>query len=92
MQKIKCNSINYRKGFIEVLANIHSGCINIETWSIHPDADISEQGLVFNEIPYEYFTGNTEIELNLKNAEELLTSLQKAILELKTGKEETTSE
>ncbi len=83
MKKIICNSVSYRKGFIEVSANIHQGCVNLETWSIHPDVDMSDSGLSFGEIPESEFTGNTELELSLENAEELLTLLQKSILEMK---------
>ena len=82
MNKIKCNSINYRKGYIEVTGNIHEGHVNIEAWRIHPDTDISGD-MSFEEISDEAFTSNTELELTLENAEELVKALQGAIRKTK---------
>lgn len=84
MKKIKCNSVNYRKGYIEVSGDIHEGCINIETWNIHPDSDIS--GSVFDQLSDKAFLANTEIELSVDNAKELLKLLQEAITEAETLK------
>ncbi|MBT2332319.1 hypothetical protein J7E49_00105 [Variovorax paradoxus] len=42
-KKIRFNDVCYRQGFLEVTANIHPGHINLETWEIHPDLDISEK-------------------------------------------------
>ncbi len=81
MNKIACNSINYRKGFIEV-ADIHEGCINIETWIIHPDFDLSSIGMSFDAVPEDQVTGNTEIELSIANAKALLEQLKEAISRL----------
>jgi len=66
MNKIKCDNVNYRKGFIEVVDNFHDDCINIETWCIHPDIDITPENIAFEDVPESGFTGNTELELSLK--------------------------
>lgn len=43
--RFKCNSISYRKGYIEVVADIHAGLINMETWNIHSELGITERML-----------------------------------------------
>jgi len=83
MKKIKCNTIDYRQGFIEVLGNIHANCVNLEVFWIHPEIDLSKKGLAFNEIPDKCFTGNVELELSLKNVKELLAAIKKAKLDVK---------
>lgn len=85
MKKIKCDGVNYRKGFIEVSGNIHEGFINLEVWRIHPDTDISSD-MAFDEIPDEAFTSNAELELSLENAEELLNALKQLVSHAKRGK------
>jgi hypothetical protein len=32
--------VDYRQGFIEVLANIHQGLVNVETWQVGVQVDI----------------------------------------------------
>ncbi len=76
---INCNSVEYRKGFIEVIGDIHNECINVEVWNIHPDIDISGTNLDSEKIKDEYITANTEIELSIQNTEVLIKKLQKAI-------------
>ena len=76
---IKCNSIEYRKGCIEVRGDIHIDCVNIEAWNIHPDLDISGIDLGDDSMPEEAVTANTEIELSIKNAEDLVQQLVEAI-------------
>jgi len=76
---IKCNSIEYRKGYIEVRGDIHIECVNVEAWNIHPDIDISGIDLGDDSMPEEAVTANTEIELSIKNAEELVQQLVEAI-------------
>ena len=84
MNIIRCNVIDYRKGFIEVQSRIHDGCINIETWQTAPDIDIT--GLVIGDekITDDDVTGNAEIELSLENAEHLVAQLQNAINDIKS--------
>ena len=81
--RIKCNSINYRKGYVDVSEDVHQGFINIETWSVHPDCDISDIDLTDDSLPDEAVTGNTEIELNKIEAINLVNLLQKAIANIK---------
>ncbi|MET0063683.1 MAG: hypothetical protein ABW176_15450 [Candidatus Thiodiazotropha endolucinida] len=79
MKKIKCNSIDYRKGFLEVSYNVHDAYINLEVWNIHPDTDISGESTEFEDISEELFTGNTEIEMSIDEAEQLLKKLKECI-------------
>ncbi|AZZ90695.1 hypothetical protein EUZ85_08205 [Hahella sp. KA22] len=76
---IKCNSIEYRKGYIEVLAGIHDECVNIEAWNIHPEVDITSLDLGDESLPEGAVTSNTEIELSLENAELLISLLTQAV-------------
>lgn len=85
LNKIRCNAIEYRQGFIEVQSRIHEDCINIETWQINPDINITNLNLTDEEVADDDITGNTEIELSLKNAEYLINLLQAAISDVKSG-------
>lgn len=84
IKKIKCDNVNYRKGYIEVSSDIHKGYLNIEAWNIHPDVDISDN-LSFDQVDDEAFTGNIEIELNLENAKELFDELEKFLAKKRNG-------
>ncbi len=79
MSVIKCNSINYRKGYIEVESEIHKGCVNLEVTQIHPDVDITSTRLGDGKLSDEAFIGNTEIELSLEEAKNLIELLKNAI-------------
>lgn len=85
---ISCNSVEYRKGFIEVRGDIHDDYVNVEVWNVHPDIDISGIDLDSQDMKDEYITANTEIELSIKNAEVLIKELQNAI-EVANGKKYT---
>ena len=76
---IKCNTIEYRKGFVEVRANIHDDNINIEVWNIDPDVNITNVSLGDYSLKDESIIANTEIELSIINAEDLILQLQEAI-------------
>lgn len=76
---IKCNSIKYRKGFVEVRGDIHNDCINIETWNIDPDVNIANVNLEDNSLKEESIIANTEIELSITNAKALILLLQEAV-------------
>lgn len=76
---IICNDIAYRQGFIEVAAGIHPHHINIETWNIHPDCDISSLSLTDATLSDQEIIGNTEIELSVSQATALVESLLMAI-------------
>ena len=83
MNAIKCNNVNYRKGFIEVECGIHEGCVNLEVTGIHPDIDISDLELGEGKLSDESFISNTELELSISEAEKLVDLLQEAIANLK---------
>ncbi|MFT4929960.1 MAG: hypothetical protein ACI8WB_006095 [Phenylobacterium sp.] len=74
---IKCNSINYRQGYIEVLGNIHDGCINIETTQVHPDVTNLDSNTI--SLADEDITASTEVELSINEAEILVEQLLTAI-------------
>ena len=82
MKKIKCDNINYRKGFVEVASNIHKGFINVETWTIDPDFNIEKFKFGDDILPDGTVTGITEIELSRENAMELVKLLQEELLKL----------
>lgn len=77
--KMKCNNINYRKGYIEVISNIHDDCINLEVTTIHPDIDISNIELTDPEFPDNAVMSNTEIEINIEEAKQLIEFLKSSI-------------
>jgi hypothetical protein len=76
---IKCNTIEYRKGFVEVRGDIHNNSINVEVWNIDPDVNITNVSLEDNSLKDESIIANTEIELSITNAEALVLLLQEAI-------------
>lgn len=77
--RIYCKSISYRAGFIEVAPNIHQGHINVEVWNIHPDFDKPTADIRDGSVPDEDVTGNTEIELDVAQARQLVELLKLAI-------------
>ena len=79
LPKIHCKSISYRSGFIEVVPNIHPGHVNIEVWNLHPDYDRSARDIADERIADTDVIGNTEIELDLHQAKELVRLLGMAI-------------
>ena len=83
MKKIKCNSVNYRQGYVEVESGIHEGCVNLELTGIHPEIDITNISLGSGELSDDAFISNVELELNLDEAQLLVTLLQDAISNLK---------
>jgi len=80
---IKCNNIEYRKGYIEVSANIHPGFINLETWDIDADADITNIDLKDECLSDDAVVANTEIEMSVSEAENLIELLQQAVTKVK---------
>lgn len=77
--RIRCDSINYRQGFIEVVAGIHEGCINIETWQIQPDLKITDLDIRSPDFPDSEVLNNTEIELCIEKAKTLIFLLSNAV-------------
>lgn len=84
--KIKCDTIGYRKGYIAVTPGIHAGCINIESWDVHADVDLAEMDIFNGDFSDDAFRGNTEIEMNIEEARELVKQMQAAIAILESGK------
>ena len=84
-QKIRCNDIAYRKGFIEVTSEIHAAYINLEAWQVHPEVDIANIDVTDESFPDEGVTGNIELEMSVEVAECLIKALQAAIYKLKAG-------
>ena len=82
-KKIKCNNVDYRKGYIEVTPGIHDGCINIEAWDVHVDVDILSIEISDDNFPENGVTGNTEIEMSISEAEQLIEELQSAVTQLR---------
>ncbi len=76
--RIRCATVPYRSGFIEI-ANVHSGCVNLETW----DADLAKApaGADVRDIafPEEAVRANVELELTISEARTLVTLLEHAI-------------
>lgn len=81
--KLKCSGVPYRQGFIEVIPNIHKGYINIETWMIHPDHDLT--GREFGDVvgADDAVMKSTELELTMDAATALIQLLQTAIDKVK---------
>lgn len=74
--RIKCDSIAYRQGFIEVTSGIHEGCVNIEMWDIAADASLGDVTWVDDRaIPDSSIIANTEIELSTEQARSLAEAL-----------------
>ena len=81
-QTIRCNSISYRKGFVEV-SRVHNGCVNLESWSVNSETEISGIDIRDERIGDDDVTGNVELELGIEAAERLITALQAAVDELR---------
>ena len=75
--RIRCNVIAYRKGYIEVTAGIHSGCVNIEAWNTDPNLGIDDVDV--GDLPAGAIIGNTELELSVEMARALLHALDIAV-------------
>ncbi len=75
--RFRCFGITYRAGFIEVMY-VHPRHINLEAWAINPEAIREEIAWVTN-VPESEITGNTEIELDFRQALELSDALQVAV-------------
>jgi hypothetical protein len=84
--KIRSNVINYRKGFVEFTPLIHDGCINIETWHVHPDIDISSLDIGDGRFPDGGVIANTELELSIEAAEQMIEALQSGISEVRASR------
>ena len=81
-QSIRCNSIAYHKGFVEV-SRVHDGCVNLESWSVHSETDISGVGIRDERIDDELITESVELELGIEATVRLIAALQAAVDELR---------
>jgi len=76
--RLKCDTIPYRKGFVEVVSQIHEGCVNLETFHIHVDTDL--KGVAWlGELADSGVVGNCELELTFEEARQLAETLLAAI-------------
>ena len=85
---LKCNSVDYRKGYIEVAPNIHPNCVNIELWEIRAEKDINN--LSFDDesaFVDEDVISNIEFELSVQETKALINKLSKAIEEVENAKD-----
>lgn len=78
---IRCNTISYRQGYIEVIGGIHEGLVNLETWDIDGRCDISNMDLKSGDFPEGAVVGNVELELTPSEARKLIDLLELAIKE-----------
>jgi|JRYH01.1.fsa_nt_gb hypothetical protein len=76
---VRCSGISYRQGFIEVRHGIHPGFINVECWMMDPAADLSRLEQETVGLPDTAVIANTELELSVASARELVLLLQQAI-------------
>jgi len=89
VKKIKCDNIDYRKGYVEVGSGIHDGYINIEMWDISPEADLKNTDIDDENFQDNYIQGNTEIEMSISEANDLVSRLKKAISEVESSNNKT---
>lgn len=84
--RVQCNAVNYRQGIIEVIGGIHPGLVNLETFQLHVDVNLSgddpESKLTDNN-----YTANTELELTPPQARSLAAALLAAAEEAEQGSE-----
>lgn len=76
--RLKCDSVVYRKGFIEVTPAIHDGCVNIETWGIDADTNLEHVAWV-DDVSDSSVVANCELEMTLDPARNLAESILAAI-------------
>ena len=75
---MKCETINYRKGFLEVTPAIHDQCVNIELWEIDAETNISDARWV-DDIPGTAVVSNCELEMTTNEARRLVEALLAAL-------------
>lgn len=79
LPKIYCKSVPYRSGFVEFRPNVHAGHVNIEVWNLHPEHDRRAGDITDECICEADVTSNTEVELEITQAKELVRLLSVAI-------------
>jgi DNA-directed RNA polymerase subunit RPC12/RpoP len=75
--RLRCDGIQYRGGFIETRL-VHAKHINLETWSIDPDA-LNSNAKWVTDVSDSAVTGNVELELDLRTAMDLTESLHELV-------------
>jgi hypothetical protein len=75
--RLRCDGIQYRGGFIETRL-VHAGHVNLETWSIDPNALATNIKWV-TDVSDAAVTGNVELELDLRTAMCLADSLHEFV-------------
>ncbi|MDD4911764.1 MAG: hypothetical protein PHP57_05665 [Sideroxydans sp.] len=78
-QRFKCTGVPYRQGWIEVTSGIHGGFVNLEVWNVTPEVDISPLASELALLTDDQIVGNTEVELSVALAKELVAALESAI-------------
>ena len=78
---IKCRSVAYRQGFIEVTPNIHMGLVNLEIWGVRAECDLSSIELDGDELTDSDVEANCELELSADEVRRLIDQLQQALAE-----------
>ena len=73
--RVRCDTVKYRQGFVEVISQIHPGLVNLETWEVSVDADISGLHLEDEELSDVDIVANTELELTPAQARSLAAAL-----------------
>ncbi len=67
--RMRCRNVAYRQGEIEVMDRIHPGLVNLETWQIAVEADVT------GALTDDDFVANTELELTPAEARALAAAL-----------------
>lgn len=78
-EKIRCASVDYRQGFIEVLPGVHPGAVNLEVWQVRSGLDISGLSLDDQRLQDSDIIANVELELTVGEARQLVDALTRAI-------------
>ena len=73
--RVRCDSVRYRQGFIEVIPGIHAGLVNVETWEVSAEADITGLFPESDGLSDSDFVANTELELTPGQARSLAAAL-----------------
>ena len=73
--RVRCDTVKYRQGFIEVVGQIHPGLVNVETWEVSAEADITGLDVDSDSLTDDDFVANTELELTPQQARSLAAAL-----------------
>jgi hypothetical protein len=73
--RVRCDAVKYRQGFIGVIGQIHPGLVNVETWQVGVEADISGLYPECHGLTDDDFVANTELELTPDQARSLAAAL-----------------